>query len=118
MGHYVAGTINMRLDKPMDDVTEIPSLRKLPRYQKLIWHGLLLSVGFLVLLPTGSLVARWGRTLTPRWFNAHRIINFGVALPVIATGIILGLLAVLDRQAKHFVNAHQVPALLSASCLC
>ncbi|KAF7338461.1 Cytochrome b561 domain-containing protein [Mycena venus] len=117
-GHYVAGTVNMRLNKGVPDlpgmVAEGPedALAALPRYQKLIWHGILLSVGFLVLLPTGSLVARWGRTFTPRWFMVHRIVNFYVALPVIAAGFILGPLAVLDRQAKHFADAHQICGVL------
>ncbi|KAJ7343679.1 hypothetical protein DFH08DRAFT_234655 [Mycena albidolilacea] len=117
-GHYVAGTVNMRLDKAVSGlegvVTEDPkdALAPLPRFQKLIWHGILLSVGFLVLLPAGSLVARWGRTFTPRWFKVHRLINFGVALPVIAAGFILGPLAVLDRQAGHFADAHQICGLL------
>jgi len=109
-GHYVAGTINMRIDKVVPDLPGMPDPR--PRYQKLIWHGILLSAGFLVLLPTGSLVARWGRTFTPRWFRAHRIINFGIALPVIAAGFILGPLAVLDRQARHFADAHQICGVL------
>ncbi|KAJ7172681.1 hypothetical protein C8R46DRAFT_160873 [Mycena filopes] len=114
-GHYVAGTVNMKLAVPqLISETEVPSdaLELFPRYQKLIWHGLLLSVGFLFLLPTGSLVARFGRTLTPRWFKAHKIINFGIALPVIAAGWILGPLAVLDRQAKHFADAHQICGVL------
>ncbi|KAJ7470558.1 hypothetical protein FB451DRAFT_341497 [Mycena latifolia] len=122
-GHYVAGTVNMKLEKPVPELpgqsdadlaTQGPedALAPLPRYQKLIWHGILLSVGFLVLLPTGSLVARWGRTFTPRWFKAHRIVNFGVALPVIAGGFVLGPLAVLDRQAKHFADAHQICGML------
>jgi len=96
-GHYVAGSINMRLDLGLAQ----------PR-QKLVWHGILVSVGFLLLLPTGSLVARWGRTFTPRWFTVHQIVNFGVALPVIAGGWVLGPLAVLDRQATHFADAHQI----------
>jgi hypothetical protein len=111
----------MRLDKAVPGlegvVTEDPkdALAPLPRFQKLIWHGILLSVGFLVLLPAGSLVARWGRTFTPRWFKAHRLVNFGVALPVIAAGFILGPLAVLDRQAGHFADAHQVRGVLIVS---
>ncbi|KAJ6513876.1 hypothetical protein C8R47DRAFT_1092220 [Mycena vitilis] len=123
-GHYVAGTVNMKLEKVVADlpgqpdrptlVTQGPedALDTLPRYQKLIWHGILVSVGFLVLLPTGSLLARWGRTFTPRWFKVHRIVNFGVALPVTAAGFILGPLAVLDRQAKHFADAHQICGVL------
>ncbi|KAJ7489907.1 hypothetical protein B0H11DRAFT_2403206 [Mycena galericulata] len=117
-GHYVAGTVNMRLDKPILEPTleieqpEDDTFDPLPRVQKLIWHGFLLSVGFLVLLPTGSLVARWGRTFTPRWFKAHRVLNFGVALPVIAGGFVLGLLAVFDRRAAHLSDAHQICGVL------
>ncbi|KAJ7109176.1 hypothetical protein C8R44DRAFT_884252 [Mycena epipterygia] len=108
-GHYVAGTINMKLDKFIPDFPgQLPPAPVSPRHQKLIWHGILVSVGFLFLLPTGSLIARWGRTFTPRWFKAHRIVNFGVALPVIAGGWVLGPLAVLDRQATHFADAHQI----------
>ncbi|KAJ7219088.1 hypothetical protein GGX14DRAFT_589893 [Mycena pura] len=115
-GHYVAGTINMRLphvyipslpELPVDDAHSI-----LPHYQKVIWHGTLLSAGFLVLLPAGSLIARWGRTFTPRWVNAHRTLNFYVALPVIACGWVLGPLAVTDQQASHFSDLHQICGLL------
>ncbi|KAJ6455785.1 hypothetical protein C8R45DRAFT_1035649 [Mycena sanguinolenta] len=113
--HHAAGTINMRLDKVVADLpgTIQDALNNpLPRYQKLIWHGILLSIGFLVLLPMGSLSARWGRTLTPRWFKAHRFLNFGIALPVISGGFILGPLAVLDRQTSHFNDAHKICGLL------
>ncbi|KAJ7632424.1 hypothetical protein FB45DRAFT_502792 [Roridomyces roridus] len=118
--HYVAGTVNMKLDKVLPGSTS-PSKPKLeiqepaedmfdplPRVQKLIWHGIFLSVGFLVLLPAGSLVARWSRTFTPRWFKLHRLINFGIALPVISCGFILAPLAVLNRQGSHFADAHQI----------
>jgi len=63
-------------------------------------------------LPAGSLVAQWGRTFTPLWFKTHRIVNFGVALPVISVGFVLGPLAVLDRQAQHFADAHQICGVL------
>ncbi|KAJ6455784.1 hypothetical protein C8R45DRAFT_845413, partial [Mycena sanguinolenta] len=109
--HYAAGTIDMPLDKV---VADLPGMiqNAVDNHQKLIWHGILLSIGFLVLLPMGSLIARWGRTLTPRWFNAHRFLNFGIALPVISVGFILGPLVVLDREARHFADAHQICGLL------
>lgn len=50
-------------------------------YQKLIVaHAALSSIGFLVLLPLGGLLARWARTFVPGtvWFNGHWIINFGL----------------------------------------
>jgi len=119
-GHYVAGTINMRLDKHV--VEEFPGTiahndivsggSSFPSYSKAVWHGILVSVGFLVLLPTGSLLARWGRTFTPKWFQLHRTFNFYIALPVIAVGWLLGPLSVLDRHASHLSDAHQISGAL------
>ncbi|KAJ7738466.1 hypothetical protein DFH07DRAFT_966052 [Mycena maculata] len=63
----------------------------------------------------GSLVARWGRTFTPRWFKIHRLVNFAIALPVIVCGFLLGLLAVSDRKASHFSDAHRVRAIILVS---
>ncbi|KAJ7273512.1 hypothetical protein B0H12DRAFT_1215551 [Mycena haematopus] len=97
-GHYVAGTINMRLDKVVADLpgTIQDALNNpLPRYQKLTWHGILLSLGFLVLLPTGASYHQ----LRPRAAR-HR------------GGFILGPLAVHDRQARHFAGVHQICGLL------
>lgn len=82
-----------------------------PHERAIIAHGVLVSVGFLVLLPLGSLVARWGRTVTPSWFKAHRIFNFYIALPVILVGWLLGPIAVFDAEAEHFLDAHQVLSL-------
>ncbi|KAJ7063110.1 hypothetical protein C8F01DRAFT_1131558 [Mycena amicta] len=117
-GHYVAGTINMRLDKIVNDFpgtqTDVVDshVHAFPRYEKAVWHGILVSVGFLLLLPGASLIARWGRTFTPRWFKVHRALNFYIALPVIAVGWALGPLAVFDRQATHFADAHQICGIL------
>ncbi|KAF7295101.1 Cytochrome b561 domain-containing protein [Mycena indigotica] len=110
-GHYVAGTLNMRLDKIVNDFPgtgkEMASYRK-----KAILHATFVAIGFLVVLPLGSLIARWGRTVTPLWFKAHQVLNLYLALPLITTGFLLGPLAVLDRQASHFVDAHQICGLL------
>lgn len=73
-----------------------------------IGHGLLVTLGFLVLLPMGSLIARWSRTFTPKWFKIHRALNFYVALPVIVIGWALGPVAVMNAQASHLFDAHQV----------
>lgn len=81
------------------------------RVEKLIiLHGFLVSFGFLVLLPAGSLIARWGRTFTPRWFKLHRISNMYLALPVITLGVLLGPAVVYSKESFriHFANAHEV----------
>jgi hypothetical protein len=88
------------------------------REKLLIIHAIFVSFGFLVLLPAGSLVARWGRTFTPIWFKAHRFSNLFLALPVITLGWVLGLTAVIQHDADHFSNAHEVTRLsyLLRSC--
>ncbi|KAF7304730.1 Cytochrome b561 domain-containing protein [Mycena kentingensis (nom. inval.)] len=117
-GHLVAGTINMRLDKhvvediPSQIVTTADSTGGFLRYSKAAWHGIVVSIGFLVLLPGGSLVARLGRTFTPKWFQLHRMINFYIALPVIAVGWSLGAWTVYDRGMGHLTDAHHLCGVL------
>ena len=81
------------------------------REKVLIIHAIFMSFGFLVLLPAGSLIARWGRTFTPIWFKAHQFSNLFLALPVITLGWVLGLMAVIQHEADHFSNAHEVTRL-------
>lgn len=81
------------------------------RVEKLIiLHAFLVSLGFLVLLPAGSLIGRWGRSFTPKWFKAHRASNMLVALPVITLGVLLGPAIVYSKQTFriHFANTHEV----------
>ncbi|KAF7777503.1 hypothetical protein Agabi119p4_3575 [Agaricus bisporus var. burnettii] len=78
-------------------------------HEKLIVaHGVLLSFGFLVLLPAGSLIARWSRTFTVKWFKAHSIINMSIALPIIVIGWLFGPLAVASSEGSHFLSTHQI----------
>ncbi|KAH9483737.1 Cytochrome b561 and DOMON domain-containing protein [Psilocybe cubensis] len=81
------------------------------RVEKLmILHGFLVSFGFLVLLPAGSLIARWGRSFTPRWFKLHRLSNMYIALPVITLGVLLGPAIVYSKESFriHFANGHEI----------
>jgi hypothetical protein len=81
------------------------------RIEKLIiLHGFLVSVGFLVLLPAGSLIGRWGRVFTPRWFKAHWMCNMAVAFPIITFGVLLGPAIVYSKESYriHFANKHEV----------
>jgi hypothetical protein len=50
-----------------------------PYQKKIIAHAVLASVGFLVLLPSGALLGRLGRTFTPWWFQGHWILNFALS---------------------------------------
>lgn len=54
------------------------SLALLP-YQKLIVaHAIFCTLGFLLLLPAGVLLARYLRTFITTWFKGHWIIQFGI----------------------------------------
>jgi len=74
----------------------------------IVSHAILLSLGFLVILPAGSLIARWGRTYTQTWFKAHWISNMGIALPLITVGWILGPIAINDHDSSHLASTHQI----------
>lgn len=81
------------------------------RLEKLIiLHGFFVSFGFLVILPTGSLIGRWARSFTSTWFKAHWVSNMVVAAPVITFGVILGPVIVSAKESFriHFANAHEV----------
>lgn len=48
-------------------------------YQKIIIaHAIISSFGFLFILPTGVLLARYLRTFTSKWYKIHWIIQFGI----------------------------------------
>ena len=91
------------------------------RVEKLIiLHGFLVSLGFLVLLPAGSLIGRWGRAFTPKWFRAHWLANMAVAGPVITLGVLLGPAIVYNKESFriHFANAHEVRPILTPHPAC
>ena len=76
----------------------------------IILHAFLVSLGFLVLLPAGSLIARYGRVFTPEWFPAHKLSQYIIAGPVITIGVLLGPVVVYEKTSYriHFANAHEV----------
>jgi hypothetical protein len=76
----------------------------------MVLHAFCVSLGFLVLLPAGSLIARWGRSFTPRWFKVHWAFNMASALPVITLGALLGPVIVYIKPTfrTHMSNAHEV----------
>jgi len=70
-------------------------------------HALLSSIGFLVLLPIGVLVARYTRTLPYKWFYAHWIIQLVISAPVIFVGWSLGYKTSSILENGHFQDPHQ-----------
>jgi hypothetical protein len=76
----------------------------------IILHAFCVSLGFLVLLPAGSLIGRWGRSFTSEWFKAHWVSNMLFALPIITLGVLLGPVIVYIKPTfrTHLANAHEV----------
>ncbi|KAH8833608.1 hypothetical protein DL96DRAFT_1577712 [Flagelloscypha sp. PMI_526] len=70
-------------------------------------HGILLSLGFLVILPFGSLVGRYARSFTVGWFPIHQLCQMWIAGPVILLGWLLGPFSVFQRNSEHLLDVHQ-----------
>lgn len=79
----------------------------LPFQKLVIAHAVVLGVAFLILLPTGALLARWLRTFSRHWFKGHWIIQFYLAGPLIVTGIGLGIGSVHKAGASHLDDTHK-----------
>ena len=61
-------------DLPVDD---IPLLR----FQRfIVVHAVFCTLGFLIFLPAGILLARYCRTFTPAWFQGHWIVQLAIGL--------------------------------------
>ena len=97
--------IPQTLTRPKSTTNELNRIEKV-----IILHAFCVSLGFLVLLPAGSLIARWGRSFTPEWFKAHWVTNMVLALPVITLGVLLGPVIVYIKPTFriHLANAHEV----------
>ncbi|PFH52356.1 hypothetical protein AMATHDRAFT_139927 [Amanita thiersii Skay4041] len=107
-------SIDQQLPPSTADITDLvtPTGPIKHRDTIILAHGFFVSLGFLVILPSGSLIARFCRTMTPKWFKVHQTMNMLVALPVITIGWLLGPVAVFQHQAEHFLDAHQICGVL------
>ncbi|KAF9065426.1 hypothetical protein BDP27DRAFT_59013 [Rhodocollybia butyracea] len=72
-------------------------------------HALFCTAGFLVFLPAGALVSRWLRTFTPSWFTGHWILQFALAGPAIAVGIVFAALSIENSRhpGQHLNDEHK-----------
>ncbi|KAF9478955.1 hypothetical protein BDN70DRAFT_879354 [Pholiota conissans] len=70
-------------------------------------HAILCTVGFLILLPVGVLVARYTRTLPYKWFWAHSFIQFVISGPVIFVGWALGHKTTSVYGTGHYKDPHE-----------
>ncbi len=103
----------------------------------IVAHAILCTIGFLILLPAGALLARYARTFTGGWFKGHWVFQLAIgtsgvgcwcfgwthtddrrvcsmlrfvpdlAGPIIVTGVALGIAAVSSAQAMHLDDDHK-----------
>ncbi|KAJ7189428.1 hypothetical protein GGX14DRAFT_529703 [Mycena pura] len=69
-------------------------------------HGIILAVGFLVLLPIGVLIARYTRTFTPHWFWSHAFIQLVISGPVIFYGWAQGYQVARQLELQNLNDPH------------
>lgn len=106
--HDARGVFNLNMKS---DTEKIPGNEDesvpLSSFERLtILHGLFLSFGFLVLLPTGGLVARYARSFTSKWLKIHQACNMFAGIPVITLGSTLAFTAILLNEGSHLADFH------------
>ncbi|GJJ11392.1 hypothetical protein Clacol_005625 [Clathrus columnatus] len=136
--HTGAGTFTLDLTKTLPGDTNgtagaLPSSKSstttpfLPYQKLIIAHAVIVSLGFLIFLPIGVLLARLTRTYNNKWFKGHWILQFvlgerGNALslfkkgknlirekagPAIIAGCILGFVAVNVQGGGESHTSHK-----------
>nr|CAD1836982.1 unnamed protein product [Ananas comosus var. bracteatus] len=68
------------------------------------WHGLLVLLGWSVLMPVGVMAARYFRQYDPHWFYSHFLIQ-GIGFVLGLAGIVIGF--GLDGSGVNNVDAHK-----------
>ncbi|OJT06970.1 hypothetical protein TRAPUB_2171 [Trametes pubescens] len=109
MSQVVAETDLAHLANPATDPNSSSGTVDTPLlpFQKLIIaHGLLCTIGFLIMLPAGALLARYSRTFTNAWFLGHWVFQFAFAGPVIISGLVCGIEAV-KKQGGELSDDHK-----------
>ncbi|KAF8906571.1 hypothetical protein CPB84DRAFT_1882361 [Gymnopilus junonius] len=80
----------------------------LPYQRLIVAHAIFCTVGFLLFLPAGALLARYLRNFLPTtWFQTHWIVQFVIAGPTILIGVILGIESVAEAKAFHLNDTHK-----------
>ncbi|KAF7292151.1 Cytochrome b561 domain-containing protein [Mycena indigotica] len=70
-------------------------------------HGLVMTIGFLIMLPIGVLVARYTRTYTRHWFWSHAAIQLVLSGPLIFYGWAAGNSLARELEALSLHDTHQ-----------
>jgi hypothetical protein len=114
--HLEHGTYVLDLTKPINSsspATTPPASSahhgfQLTYYQKLIVaHAIFCSIGFLLVLPAGALLARYARTFTSSWFKGHWMLQFAFGGAIILIGVSMGIQAVVSAGAPHLNDDHK-----------
>ncbi|KAE9385519.1 hypothetical protein BT96DRAFT_868385 [Gymnopus androsaceus JB14] len=108
--HLESIAANFDLSKDFNGTTgstvAASSTALLPFQRLVIAHGILLTIGFLVFLPSGVLLARYLRTFSAKWFTGHWIVQVMISGPVIIIGFALGIRAVVETGAPPLSDNH------------
>ncbi|KDQ15108.1 hypothetical protein BOTBODRAFT_32087 [Botryobasidium botryosum FD-172 SS1] len=116
--HLTSGTFTLDLAKTLPSSngttgssgTNHPAVFTSPPFtmmeKKIIAHAVLCSLGFLIFLPIGALLARF-RVVNPYWFKLHFMVQLGLAGPVIIAGWALAVNVVGENGGPHFSDSHQ-----------
>ncbi|KAH8077492.1 hypothetical protein BXZ70DRAFT_697161 [Cristinia sonorae] len=83
------------------------SIPLFPYQKKLVSHGIVSVIGYLVLLPLGIFIARYLRTFTPKWFYAHWIVQSIVSGPFIIASFALAHSATAESESGHYNDKHK-----------
>jgi len=70
-------------------------------------HAILCTVGFLILLPLGVLLARYARTFTRSWFWGHAVMQLVISGPVIFAGWAMGHQLANQLGLQSLFDPHQ-----------
>ncbi|KAJ3859961.1 hypothetical protein EV359DRAFT_85825 [Lentinula novae-zelandiae] len=110
--HEETGTASFDLSKDFTGVARASRSSTILPFQRLtIVHAIVLTFGFLFLLPTGALLARYMRTFTPIWLKGNWNVQFAVCKlpgPIIVIGVALGIQAVVEPGGQHLNDEHKV----------
>lgn len=80
-----------------------------PSMKIFIAHGVLMTVGFMIILPLGALQARFLRTIVPGkwWFGAHWLLQWPLTTILITIGFALGVSEVNKLQTGQLNSTHK-----------
>lgn len=96
-------------DNNGNDASGRPQAQPLSGRERIILaHGVVCAIAYLIVMPAGALLARYYRTISSSWFKGHWILQFGVASPIVFTGVVLAILT----RAKTWGTHAQVGVLL------